>query len=232
MSVVNAGTSVFALKYKDGIMFAADTSITYDSMMKHKKAQRISPVGEESLFACSGEMADFQNLKKMLAEKYEEDLCENDGACFLHPKDYFNWVARMQYQKRLKSDPIMVTALFGGIHNKTKEPFLGSTNFHGTKVEADYLLTGLAMHYCTPLFTNRWSADMSEADARKLIEDCMRLLFFRDKKGHDEIQIGKITYTGGVVVEDSYKIEASSDLQFFYNRTNEFWRPMRKEIYD
>ena len=124
MSVVNAGTSVFALKYKDGIMFAADTSITYGSMMKHKKAQRISTVGEESLFACSGEMADFQNLKKMLAEKYEEDLCENDGACFLHPKDYFNWVARMQYQKRLKSDPIMVTALFGGIHNKTKEPFL------------------------------------------------------------------------------------------------------------
>ena len=68
----------------------------------------------------------------------------------------------MQYQKRLKSDPIMVTALFGGIHSKTKEAFLGSTNFHGTKVEGDYLLTGLAMHYCCALFTNRWSADMSE----------------------------------------------------------------------
>ena len=85
MSVVNAGTSVFALKYKDGIMFAADTSITYGSMMKHKKAQRIATVGEESLFACSGEMADFQNLKKKLEDKYEEDLIENDGACFFHP---------------------------------------------------------------------------------------------------------------------------------------------------
>ena len=56
----------------------------------------------------------------------------------------------------------MVTALFGGIHSKTKEAFLGSTNFHGTKVEGDYLLTGLAMHYCCALFTNRWSAGMSE----------------------------------------------------------------------
>ena len=59
---VNVGTSVIAFKYKDGLIFAADTSITYGSMMKIKNAKRISKIGDETLIAASGEMADFQNL--------------------------------------------------------------------------------------------------------------------------------------------------------------------------
>jgi 20S proteasome subunit beta 7 len=56
---VNAGTSVFALKYKDGIMIGADTGITYGSMLKIKDAKRMAKLGDNGLIACSGEMADF-----------------------------------------------------------------------------------------------------------------------------------------------------------------------------
>ena len=56
---VNAGTSVFALKYKDGVMIGADTGITYGSMLKHKDACRMHQIGNDGLIACSGEMADF-----------------------------------------------------------------------------------------------------------------------------------------------------------------------------
>ena len=35
---VNIGSSVMALKYKDGIMIAADTAISYGSMKKTKHA--------------------------------------------------------------------------------------------------------------------------------------------------------------------------------------------------
>ena len=71
---VNVGTTVFAFKYKDGVIFAADTSITYGSMMKIKDGRRMDALGNETIFACSGEMADFQNLQKDLQNKYEEDL--------------------------------------------------------------------------------------------------------------------------------------------------------------
>ena len=54
-------------------------------------------IGNDGLIACSGEMADFQDICKSCDEKHEEDLIENDGACFYHPKDYFNWLARTQY---------------------------------------------------------------------------------------------------------------------------------------
>ena len=68
----NIGTTVFAFKYKDGVMVAADTHVT-SGWLKHKDYKRIVPVGEESVLACSGELSDLQNLKKMLDNKYEED---------------------------------------------------------------------------------------------------------------------------------------------------------------
>lgn len=158
---VNVGTSVFAFKYKDGIIFAADTGISYGSMLKIKDARRMSQLGEETIFACSGEMADYQNLQKDLLQKHEEDLIENDGGTFLHSKDYFNWVSRMQYQRRMKADPLWVTCVVGGINPKTKEAFLGSSDFHGTKIENDWIVTGLGNNYCQVLFGTRWRADMS-----------------------------------------------------------------------
>lgn len=46
---------------------------------------------------------------------------------------------------------------------------------------------------------------MSEEEAKRLMEDCMRVLFYRDKKATDEIQIGKITKQG-VEIEKPYRI--------------------------
>ena len=159
---VNVGTTAIAFKYKDGIIFACDTGITYGSMAKVKGAQKIKAIGEETLITCSGEMADFQNLEKKLLEMQEADEIENDGATFLHSKDYWNMVGRMQYQKRCKNSPILVTSVIGGINPKTKDVFLGQSDFHGLKLEKDYIVTGLGGHYCGVLFGNRWSADMSK----------------------------------------------------------------------
>ena len=59
LGAVNVGTSVMALKYKDGVMVAADTAISYGGMQKTKDARRIVQLNEECVFASSGEMADF-----------------------------------------------------------------------------------------------------------------------------------------------------------------------------
>ena len=106
-------------------------------------------LGEEGIFACSGEMSDFQNLQKMLKEKYEEDSIENDGVCFLHTKDYHNYVARLQYNKRMKNDPMLITVVMAGI-GKTKgnEVFLGTSNSHGMKIEENWVATGIGNYFC------------------------------------------------------------------------------------
>mmetsp|Transcript_24706 Transcript_24706/g.38463 ORF Transcript_24706/g.38463 Transcript_24706/m.38463 type:complete len:82 (+) Transcript_24706:23-268(+) len=74
------GSSVFACKYKDGIIFASDTHVTIGGTSKAKKFSRMAPLADEGIFACSGEMSDYQKLKKEFEEEYERDLIENDGA--------------------------------------------------------------------------------------------------------------------------------------------------------
>ena len=54
----------------------------------------------------------------------------------------------------------------------------------------------------------------------------MRVLFYRDKKASDEIQICKVTEKG-VEIEKSYKIASEWRLEWFREKTNEFWRPIR-----
>ena len=74
---------------------------------------------------------------------------------------------------------------------------------------------------------NAWKPDLTEEDARKVIEDGMRVLFYRDKKATDEIQIAKITKDGGVEIGAPYRITSEWNLYFYTEKTNEFWRPMR-----
>ena len=100
---------------------------------------------------------------------------------------------------------------------------------YGTKVEADFLLTGLSAHYCQVLMQNAWREDLSEAEARAVIEDCMRVMFYRDKKAHDVIQISTVT-AQGVTMHETYRIDSNWDLDFYKNSTNEHFRPMRVRI--
>ena len=83
----------------------------------------------------------------MADEKHEADVIENDGATFFHPRDYFNWIARQQYQKRNKGDPLWVSCVVTGINKKTNEVFLGSTDYLGTKIEDNFVVTGIGHHY-------------------------------------------------------------------------------------
>lgn len=224
--VVNAGTSVMAVRYNGGVMVAADTAVSYGSMKNLKDARRIEKLNDECIFACSGEMADMQELSKQLNLKCEQDEIAQDGAIFLTPRDYFNYMARHNYQRRLKMDPLWCSTIIAGVSKTTGESFLGMTDLYGTRVEDNFLLTGLSAHYCQVLMANAWRADLTEADAKALIEDCMRVLFYRDKKASDNIQISTVT-AAGVTMHEPIRIDSEWNLDFYRNKTNEHFRPNR-----
>lgn len=164
---------------------------------------------------------------KLFREKHESDLIEADGATFLKPRDYFNYLSRVNYQRRMKMDPLWNGSVIGGVRADTGESFLGMVDLYGTKIEGNFVITGLASHYCQVLLQNAWRPDLSEDEARKVIEECMRVMFYRDKKATDEIQITKITQARGVEVEAPYRISSEWQLDWFKNMTNEFWRPIK-----
>jgi 20S proteasome subunit beta 7 len=73
------GTSVLGLKYKDGVMMAADTLASYGSLARYKSVQRIQTVGEGTLLGASGEYSDFQAILEMLEEQTQLDINMDDG---------------------------------------------------------------------------------------------------------------------------------------------------------
>ncbi len=152
-----------------------------------------------------------------------------DGATFMSPRDYFNFIADHNYRRRMKMDPLWCTTVLAGHNKQSNELFLGMTDLYGTKVEANFILTGLAAHYCQVLMQNAWREDLTEAEARAIIEDCMRVMFYRDKKSLDNIQISTVT-AAGVTMDEPIRIDSTWDLQYYQKMTNEFFRPNRVHI--
>eukprot|EP00956_Cyclotella_meneghiniana_P005505 scaffold7035_cov68-Cyclotella_meneghiniana.AAC.1 len=50
---ITTGTSVLAIKYRSGVLLAADTLVSYGSMAKYKNARRLLPVNSSTLIGGS-----------------------------------------------------------------------------------------------------------------------------------------------------------------------------------
>ena len=74
LGAVNVGTSVMGMKFKGGVIIAADTAISYGGMKKEKDARRIVKLSDECAFACSGEMADASHLQKLLDANVQKEI--------------------------------------------------------------------------------------------------------------------------------------------------------------
>ena len=53
----------------------------------------------------------------------------------MKPEDYFNFVAALNYQRRLKMNPLWCSTVMAGRTPGTDELFLGVTDLYGTKVQ-------------------------------------------------------------------------------------------------
>lgn len=60
------GTSILGLRYKDGVMMAADTLASYGSLARFMDVRRLHEVGNNTLLGASGDMSDFQYVKHEL----------------------------------------------------------------------------------------------------------------------------------------------------------------------
>jgi len=74
IGAVNIGNTVMAMKYKDGVLVASDTVISYGGFKDFKDKKRIFNLTNSTVIAASGEMSDFQEVYKMLTKKATNDF--------------------------------------------------------------------------------------------------------------------------------------------------------------
>ncbi|CAE6517426.1 unnamed protein product [Rhizoctonia solani] len=122
------GTSVLGIRFKDGVMLAADNLASYGSLARFKDIRRLHPsfilplasygslarfkdirrlhpVGNYTVIGAGGDMSDFQYLQHLLDNLMIEESNEEDGHD-LGPREIYEYLSRVMYARRSKFNPL------------------------------------------------------------------------------------------------------------------------------
>lgn len=204
-------------------MLAADTLCSYGTMAKYKDARRLKCVNSQTVIGGGGEYSDFQAVVDMLesealenkcmADTLYEDEMEEDSA-----REIWSFLRAVMYDRRNKMDPLWNDLVIAGYtkgEGGNMVPFLGTVDKIGTAFCDNFLATGFGGYLAIPLLREKWRPDLEEGEARALLEDCMRVLFYRDCRALNRIQIAKVEAGGKGLISDPYEIETSWDSPSF-----------------
>lgn len=126
------GTSVLGIKFKDGIMMAADTLgmllltifvllfsyfcviASYGSLARFKDVSRLFAVGKYTVIGASGDMSDFQYIQQDLEQLLREENFNQDGHD-LEPINIHEYMSTLMYNRRSKMNPLWNNLVIGGV---------------------------------------------------------------------------------------------------------------------
>jgi len=202
------GTSVLAIKYKDGIMMAADNLASYGSLARFRDISRLYPVGDNTIIGAGGDMSDFQYIQRILDELIVDEFTAQDGHT-LGPAEIHEYLSQVMYSRRTKIDPLWNALLVGGVKDGKK--FLAFVDLLGTTYSASTLATGYGAHIAQPLLRKSVEGredTLTEEEALKIIENSMRVLYYRDARSINKYQVATITNAGHTISE-SKELETS-----------------------
>jgi len=197
------GTTVIAIKTKSFVMMAADTLGSYGSLARFHDIKRVISIGTNTILGAGGEISDFQKVTQYLQQLEEENYCYDDEISLTAPEIH-SYLTRICYNRRSKIDPFYNQFAIGGIISdglkKEKRTYLGYTDLFGTTFVDNYVATGFGAHFAYPLLRKGYEdlngADMTIDNARKLLADTMRVLFYRDCKTINKVTFGIIDING------------------------------------
>lgn len=115
------------------------------------------------------------------------------------------------YKRRTDMNPLWNSHVIGGVEPKTGKIFLGYVDLLGTTYESDSIATGFGAYLAQPLLRNavegKQEPDMTEAQAAELLENCLRVLYYRDARSLDKVQYAKVT-AEGVTISEPTKVSS------------------------
>eukprot|EP00762_Andalucia_godoyi_P000763 ANDGO_03775.mRNA.1 Proteasome subunit beta type-4 len=209
------GTSVLGLKYRDGILIACDTLASYGSMAKFRSVQRVVQSGPDSVVGASGEYSDFQHIQELLDNLAMDDLYAQDNKTY-GPKEIYSYLSRVMYNRRSKMNPLWNALVVGGFRGG--KPFLGQIDLVGTHFEDESIATGYGAYLARPLMREalkrKPSSELSEEEARKVLEDCLRVLFYRECRTINKFQMARVN-AHGVTISQPFAVSTQWEFQSF-----------------
>lgn len=211
------GTSVLGLKFRDGVVLAADNLASYGSLARFNDVKRLRPFASSSVVGFSGDVSDMQYLDRHLNELEIDEAYEGSEAGEgkgLNAENLHKYLSKLFYARRNKFDPLWNQILVAGFDSQ-QTPFLAAADLRGTVYTSPSLATGFGSMLAQPIMrkvaaTEEQAAQLSREEAVKVVRECMKVLYYRDARSWDGYSLAVVTKEGGVEVSYEEKLEGQS----------------------
>lgn len=202
-------SNAISFKFKDGIISGVDTGVTYGSVSM-KNVQRVYKITDSCHVTFSGLVSDIQNLISLLSLELEKD-----SNYPVSPQGIHKMIQRILYMKRSEANPIWVSAIVCGINKKENKEFnstddlgriIGAVNSKGSFWFDDCVALSFSSNVVLPILRSKDLTNMSKEEAIQLMEECFRILCYKDCRATNRIHIGILT-SSGLEMSDAYCIK-------------------------
>ncbi|KAI5861711.1 proteasome endopeptidase complex, beta subunit [Durotheca rogersii] len=215
-SPIVTGTSVVAMKFKDGVVMAADNLASYGSLARFTDVKRIRTFADTSIVGFGGDVSDMQYLDRHLTELSIDEAYQSSSAQQrpgLNARSLHKYLSKLLYHRRSKFDPLWNHLLVAGLDDEDK-PFLAAADLRGTTFTSPSLATGYGSMLAQPIMRRHVPdeasvASVSRDQAVAVIRECMKVLFYRDARSHDTYSLAVIT-KDGIELSEAEKLEQQS----------------------
>ncbi|TKX22739.1 proteasome subunit beta type-7 [Elsinoe australis] len=221
-SPIVTGTSVLGIKYKDGVVLAADNLASYGSLARFTDVKRLRKFNVNAVVGFGGDVSDMQYLDRLLQslrieQEYQQPSstltsppppaseapsaaptteAERQAKSQLSAKNLHTYLSKVMYKRRSDFNPLWNALLVGGLDD-SGAPFLAAADLLGTTFSAPTLATGFGAHLAQPILRRHVpdeaaSKELTRDKAVEIIRECMKVLFYRDARSMDNYSIAVI----------------------------------------
>jgi len=187
----SSGTTIVAIKFKDGVLIASDKQATAGMMVYHKKTQKLHQITDNILMGAAGLVGDIQALVKILQAnlklKYlrsKNEPTAEEAANFLSTlMNYYKWF------------PFFTEVIIVGKDNDDYNIY-EIDEAGGLEKYDNFASTGSGMMFALGVLETEYKENMSEEEAKELAKKAVLAAIKRDLGSGYGIEIWTLTKEG------------------------------------
>jgi 20S proteasome subunit beta 4 len=167
--------TVFGVQYEGGVILAADQSNARSILLYQTNLDKVKELTSHSAMGVSGPNCDMVNFCEFVAKNIKLYELSNDIKLSTHAQANF---ARGELATALRKGPFQVNTLLGGFDNKVGAS-LYYLDYMAALQKVSYGSQGYASNFCLSIMDKEYRDDLNEADAVKIVEQCIHELHTR-----------------------------------------------------
>ncbi|RDD52587.1 proteasome subunit beta [Nanoarchaeota archaeon NZ13-N] len=195
------GTTVVAIKFKNGVVVASDKRASAGALMVIDKAtKKIYEITDSIVMGTAGLVADAQMLAKILSA--EVKLKELRSKIKVTAEEAANLLSRIMYS--YKYFPFYTEIIIAGKDGNDFSIYM-IDELGGLTKHDDFIATGSGMMYALGVLESSYKKDLDKDEAKELAKKAVLSAIERDLGTGEGIDVYVVTEEG--IEKETYKIE-------------------------